>query len=131
MTYDYKQFHQRKLPHRHSPGSTLFVTYRLRNSVPQTEIERWKIERRLLEGECIRLKEKPELARHTRREFHRRWFGQFERMLHEEKGPLWLKDPPIAQIVADSLHHLDGKSYDLHAYCVMANHVHALFTPSE
>jgi REP element-mobilizing transposase RayT len=50
-------------------------------------------------------------------------------MLHEEKGPLWLKDPLIARIVADSLHHLDGKSYDLHAYCVMANHVHTLFTP--
>ena len=129
MAYDYKQFHQRKLPHLHSPGSTLFITYRLRNSVPQTEIERWKKERRLLEDECHRLKEKPDLAQHTRREFHRRWFGQFERMLHEDKGPLWLKDPSIARIVADSLHHLDGKSFDLHAYCVMANHVHTLFTP--
>jgi hypothetical protein len=86
MAYDYKQFHQRKLPHLHSPGSTLFITYRLRNSVPQTEIERWKKERRLLEDECHRLKEKPDLAQHTRREFHRRWFGQFERMLHEDKG---------------------------------------------
>jgi REP element-mobilizing transposase RayT len=129
MAYDYKQFHRRKLPHLHSPGSTLFITYRLRNSVPQTEIERWKTERRLLEDECHRLKEKPDLARHRRREFHRRWFGQFERMLHEEKGPLWLKDPSIAGIVADSLHHLDKKSFDLHAYCVMANHVHTLFTP--
>ena len=58
MAYDYKQFHQRKLPHLHSPGSTLFITYRLRNSVPQTEIERWKKERRLLEDECHRLKRK-------------------------------------------------------------------------
>ena len=129
MTYDYKQFHRRKLPHLHSPGSTLFLTYRLRDSVPRAVLEQWKVEMRLVEDECARLKEKPDQAQHTRREFQRRWFGRIERMLHEEKGPLWLKDPSIARIVADSLHHLDGKSYDLHAYCVMANHVHTLFTP--
>jgi len=128
MTYDYKQFHRRKLPHLHSPGSTLFITYRLRNSIPRVVVERWKVESKLLDEECRRLKD-GNLIEQKKLEFHRRWFGKFERLLHEEKGPLWLKDPSIARIVADSLHHLDGESYDLHAYCIMANHAHTLFTP--
>jgi len=69
------------------------------------------------------------MIEYRRLEFHRRWFGKFEEALHEERGPLWLKDPRVAKVVSDSLHHLDGESYTLHAYCVMANHVHTLFTP--
>lgn len=129
MTYEYKPSYRRKLPHLHSPGSTLFITYRLRNSVPRAVIKHWKAESRLFEIECRRLRGNSELLQHTKRAFHRRWFGKFEQMLHEEKGPVWLKNPSVAQIVADSLHHLNGSSYELHAFCVMANHVHTLFTP--
>jgi REP element-mobilizing transposase RayT len=128
MTYDYRQFYSRKLPHIHSPGSTLFITFRLKNSIPRAVVERWKRESRLLEDECRRIKDAM-LIEHRKLEFHRRWFAKFEQMLHEEKGPLWLKVPAIARIVAEALHHLDGKSYDLHSYCIMANHAHTLFTP--
>lgn len=133
MGFDYKQFYRRKLPHRHSPGSTLFVTYRLHGSIPRVVIEKWKAERRLLEVERIRLKAHDPNWSQTLKEleanFRRRWFGKFEDALHLEKGPLWLKDPAIAEIVANSLHHLNGTHYSLHAFCLMANHAHTLFTP--
>ena len=46
-------------------------------------------------------------------------------------GPLWLKDPRVATAVAEGLVRGDVKlrHYDLHAFVVMANHVHALISP--
>ncbi len=133
MLYDYKQFHRRKLPHRHSPGSTIFVTYRLFGSIPRAVIEKWKEDKRLLNVERLRLKAcNPnwrKILDDLEQDFRRRWFGKFEDALHLERGPLWLKDPGIAAIVANSLHYLDGQSYKLHAFCILCNHVHALFTP--
>ena len=44
-------------------------------------------------------------------------------------GPLFLRQPEIAQLVVDAIHYCDGKQYQLHSYVVMANHVHLLVTP--
>ncbi|HVO99837.1 MAG TPA: transposase [Bryobacteraceae bacterium] len=46
-------------------------------------------------------------------------------------GPLYLKQPGIAQMVADAIRYRDGKVYDLHNFVVMPNHVHMLITPRE
>ena len=46
-----------------------------------------------------------------------------------QSGPVWLKDDRIAKTVAESLRYRDGKVYRLDAYCIMANHVHVVFTP--
>jgi REP element-mobilizing transposase RayT len=46
-----------------------------------------------------------------------------------QSGPFWLKDPLVAALVADSIHHRDGRVYDLDAFCIMSNHVHAVFAP--
>ena len=63
-------------------------------------------------------------------EWKRQWFRKFEDTLdNAQNGPVWLKDERIAKEVADSMHYLDGKVYHLDAYCIMANHVHAVFTP--
>jgi putative transposase len=44
-------------------------------------------------------------------------------------GPLWLKEERIADIVDEALRYRDGKVYRLDAFCVMPNHVHAVFAP--
>jgi REP element-mobilizing transposase RayT len=46
-------------------------------------------------------------------------------------GSLWLKDARVAGCVADTLRfcETEPRLYDLHAYVVMANHVHALISP--
>jgi REP element-mobilizing transposase RayT len=50
---------------------------------------------------------------------------------HPRTGPLYLRQPDIAKMVIDAIHYRekDLKHYDLHAYVVMANHVHLLITP--
>src|SRR5262245_55899719 len=44
-------------------------------------------------------------------------------------GSCFLQDPRIAEVVQNNLLHFDGERYHLHAWCVMPNHVHVLFTP--
>ena len=42
---------------------------------------------------------------------------------------MWLRQAPLARLIADSLHHRDEKVYDLLAYCIMPNHIHIVFGP--
>jgi len=48
-----------------------------------------------------------------------------------DSGPLWLRDPRIAACVVERLRKgaFELHQYDIHAYVVMANHVHVLLTP--
>ena len=66
------------------------------------------------------------------RELARRHFAMLESWLDKATiGPTWLADPTIAGIVAEALHHRDGKKYRLDAYSIMPNHVHSVFAPLE
>lgn len=121
MSYDYREFYRRKLPHLHRPGATLFVTTRLSGSIPQAILRRWRAERAHRDKE--RGPESPI-------EFERRWFGFFEDILDKGAyGPRWLGEDRIAQIVADSLRYRDERVYRLHAYSIMPTHTHIVFTP--
>jgi REP element-mobilizing transposase RayT len=46
-------------------------------------------------------------------------------------GPLHLRRPEIASLTVNAIHYCEEhmKHYQLHAYVVMANHVHLLITP--
>ncbi len=134
--FDYKQFYRRNLPHIQPPGATLFVTFRLDGSLPKFILEQWRIEKRRLEAERLRLEALGIFRDHEDeyeaqvRQFQRRWFAKFEHLLHEEaSGPTWLKQERIARLMAEALHYRDGKVYRLDAYCIMSNHVHAVFAP--
>lgn len=136
--YVYKERTERNLPHRHSPNSSLFVTFRLAGSVPKAVLREYQAKKLWLEEEIKRLNQQrqkqdsPESKEHHDRwlEFHRQWFAKFEEVLHQEQtGPTWLKDKRIAQLVVDSLRHRDGQTFRLDTYCVMSNHVHILLTP--
>lgn len=61
--------------------------------------------------------------------FERSRFAAVENALNKQSGPLWLKQDAVAKVVEESLKHRDNKEYTLDAYCIMANHVHAVFTP--
>ena len=43
-------------------------------------------------------------------------------------GDCWLRNPPITQLVIDALKYFDRERYNLHAWCVMPNHVHVVVT---
>lgn len=58
----------------------------------------------------------------------KRHFARLDEWLdHTTTGPHWLKEERIARIVSDKIHDLDGKNYDLIAYCIMSNHAHLSF----
>jgi putative transposase len=128
-TLTYKLEYKRRLPHIQPPGATLFVTFRLAGSVPAAKL-------RELLAEAERFTQELEQIENTivRRQQHyiaqKRLFGLWDDVLDTaHQGPFWLKEDAIAQLVWNSLHHLDNKRYDLDTFCIMPNHAHALFTP--
>ena len=129
--FEYKQFYKRKLPHRHSPGRTIFVTFRLHGSIPGSVLKMWKAERKALDYTLRKSSSNPDTEyKEKLLLFRRKWFARFEEILHKAaSGPVWLKDPAVAAIVSECLYYLDGRAYRLHAFCIMSNHVHVLFTP--
>ena len=95
------------LPHLYKDGCTYFVTFCLSDAVPA----KLKRRRRLDENQ-----DRPEeLARLS------------EPLV--DRGSMVLKRPELAEIVEDALGHFQGERYGLHAWVVMPNHVHAVFTP--
>lgn len=60
----------------------------------------------------------------------RRHFAVLEKYLDNfTTGPTWLAEPSVADLVAEALHHRDGRVYRLDAFSIMPNHVHSVFTP--
>jgi REP element-mobilizing transposase RayT len=56
--------------------------------------------------------------------------GRFESLLDAGHGEGVLARSEVGAIVEGALLHFDGARYALHAWCVMPNHVHVLFTPA-
>lgn len=136
--FDYRQFYERRRPHIHPPGATLFLTFRLAGSIPRSIVRQYKAKRNWLEAELNRVAASAErtktesqiLKRDRILEFQREWFAKFEDILHRaEHGPLWLAQPAIRELVREKLFMDDGDKYRLDAFSIMANHVHAVFRP--
>lgn len=86
-------------------------------------------ERVAREREIRRLADK-EQQRAQLQVMHKQLFGKRDAVLDKgESGPMWLREPPVAQLVADSLHYSDGERYALDCYTIMGNHVHVVFQP--
>ena len=128
---DFKPFYSKPLPHIQPPGVTLFVTYRLAGSIPQTVIRQLLDEREALERQIARIAD-PAGRQEQLAVAHKRLFAKWDAALDKAKtGPMWLQEEAVALLVADSLHHLDGERYALDCYTIMSNHVHVVFTPLE
>jgi putative transposase len=120
-----EQMHRRALPHWYKPGAAHFVTYRLANTLPVAVI------RNLKERKEHLLKQKTDrtLSEHHQH-VHKQLFAAYDNYLDRVSDVDWLRNPRIAAIVRRNLYYHDGTKYHLHAYCVMPNHVHVLFTPA-
>ncbi|NOH02510.1 MAG: hypothetical protein HND47_11415 [Chloroflexi bacterium] len=118
-------FYRRKLPHWHPEGAMFFITFRLANSLP-TQIIQELEEERERERQKIRVKFSGAMQREELYKLDKKYFGRFDSWLDRcaEESPRWLADEPIARIVVDEIHSLDGKRYRLIAFCIMSNHVH-------
>jgi putative transposase len=100
---DHKGWHSRGyLPHFDSQDVVQFVTFRLADSLPQEAVLN------------LRGAARPESLR--------------EELLDRGWGACWLKSDSVARIVEDAFLFFDGERYRLHAWTIMPNHVHVLFT---
>lgn len=123
-------FHRRNLPHIQPPGATLFLTFRLAGSLPQHVVQALLQEAGQLDETLAAISD-PQVRSELAHREQRRLFGKWDDALAQSThGPTWLKEPAIAQLIADSMHYLGKKRYDLLAYCIMPNHNHMVFTPS-
>jgi len=104
-------FYKRNLPHWHPEGRCIFLTWRLYGSLPVGFLRGLRLNTEVQSSEEFRLAEK-----------------LLDRPI---SGPLWLKIPDVAAAIADVLRRgaSEFQRYDLHAYAVMANHLHVLLTP--
>ncbi|MCI0698229.1 hypothetical protein L0337_40260 [candidate division KSB1 bacterium] len=124
---EYKEFYRRYLPHWQPAGATIFITYRLIDSLPKSVLQKIEAEHQQnlrdaetagkLNSETIWLLNK------------KRIIAVDEALDFEKSGPHWLSDPRVAGLVVRNLYHHAEKLYHLWAYVLMSNHVHALLQP--
>jgi len=114
------------LPHLESLNSTYFLTFRLAGSVPREVIESWKFERKEISKRAKR-QSRPH-SEYEQERLKYLFSARIEKYLDRLHGECWLKNPVIAQMVVDALKYFEGTRYHLHAWCVMPNHLHVVFT---
>lgn len=101
------------LPHCDSSGLFQSVTFRLSDSLPRETLDR-------LDAELAQL---PSAHRDRARR------ARIEAWLDAGSGCCALRHPAFARYVQDAFLHFHGQRYQLHAWCVMPNHVHVLIQP--
>ncbi len=115
------------LPHWTREGAAYAVTFRLGDSLPQAVLKTWLAERQNI----VRTAEhmgRP-LSEQEQQRLQKLHSERVETYLDAGHGECWLRQPAIAQLVADALRHFDGQRYRLHAWCIMPNHVHVIVEP--
>ena len=99
------------LPHFDGGEVSQFITTRLFDSLPQSVLEKWRVELEREEITDVELRKK------------------IEHYLDQNYGECFLKDERVAEIVRENLLFHEGKKYKLYAWVVMPNHIHYLITP--
>jgi len=114
------------LPHWEQQGTTCAVTFRLADSIPQSALSAITEDRRAL---AMRALEGKPLSELELEEWKNLFSEKIQDLLDAGHGACHLARPEIFELVLNALRHFDGDRYDLHACCVMPNHVHVVLTP--
>ena len=93
--------------HRDEAGLTQFVTFRLADSFPDSLRSEW--------GHLLKIED------------NRQRCAELESYLDRGRGECHLRKPEIARLVEEAMRFFHDDRYDLRAWVVMPNHVHALF----
>ena len=120
-----------QLPHWYQSGGTYSITFRLDDSLPQSVLLHYQ----KVKADLVRLKEKALgegndlLINDCNARLNEIYKEHIETALDKGTGECWMKNPEIAEIVANAIKHFAGERYELGAWCVMPNHVHMLIKP--
>jgi len=121
--------YHRHLPHYQPAEATFFVTYRLAGSLPMAVIRRLRQEFQQREAQARVQIRNPQAQQQELANLKKRYFDKFDTCLAQNLNePYWLKQDPIAEIVAGSLQVLAPQYFELWAFWIMPNHVHILIT---
>jgi putative transposase len=101
------------VPHCDAPGLVQSITFRLADALPQSKLAELEQELRITP---------PERVDARRRRMIETW-------LDAGMGCCALRHPALALLVQETLLKWDGERYRLIAWCIMANHMHALIEP--
>lgn len=115
--------HANRLPHWQQENSTYFVTFRLADSLPAGLVAQWGNEREA----WLRWNPRPWSPKQER-EYRERFTAAIERWLDDCHGECLLRQPALARVVADALGFFEGDRHHQHAWAIMPNHVHVLFS---
>jgi len=115
--------YNRRLPHWQQGKATQFVTWRLGDALPQAKLDQWKQKK----DSWVSLHPKP-WDHQTEDEYYMLFEDRLEKYLDSGYGSCLLRNEQPRQIVANALMHFDEKRYNLWAFVIMPNHVHALFS---
>ena len=115
---------RRHLPHWEQDGCTYFITFRLADSLPASELAQWREEL-----EAWHLHHPQPWDFKTFREYELRFRDGPEKWMDQGHGECLLAQPSLRAIVSSSLRHFDGERYVLDSFVVMPNHVHVLVKP--
>lgn len=117
------------LPHWTRNGAIYAVNFRLADSLPKSVLQAWSRDRDAIVDNA-RSQNRP-LSKTELAELDRLHSDRVEKYLDAGHGECFLKLPNIAEVVAGALKHFDNQRYRLLAWCIMPNHVHALFQPMD
>jgi REP element-mobilizing transposase RayT len=108
-------------------GATYFVTFRLGDSLPQSALESFKLERRniLLTAQ----RQSRPLAPTEWERLDELFSERIESQLDNGRGACYLRKPEIAEVIAGALQFFEDQRYRQFAWTVMPNHVHTVFRP--
>ncbi len=152
----FKGWHERGyLPHCDKPGLAQFVTIRLWDSLPASRLGEWEHLLAIAKRSDAPRSNSPGAASRTgarsiapqqsetagagsiaphgaeaeaRAQAAREQRKKLEEYLDRSHGDCFLRDPRIAALMENTLRFHHGQRFDLLAWVVMPNHVHALFT---
>ncbi|MGB8524236.1 MAG: transposase [Candidatus Acidiferrales bacterium] len=114
-----------RVPHWEADLAIYFVTFRLADSLPQSVLRTFEFERRDIVATALAAGR--ELSPSEEKKLETLFSEKIESKLDAGVGRCHMANPAVADAVASTLQHFDMARYDLYAWCVMPNHVHALF----
>jgi REP element-mobilizing transposase RayT len=114
-------------PHKQFSNSIIFITWRLAFTLPKHVLELFEQIKNDKQSNAIN-SEEDRLKQQNEYLYNR--FQEYDLALGSLKTPGFsLNEPAVESIIRSAFHYLDGEKYDLHLYCIMANHIHVVLQP--
>jgi REP element-mobilizing transposase RayT len=120
--------YKRRLPHAYVENNPVFITWRLKFTLPRSLINTLSERKAEFDAKIRSLSE--DYQNMQRAQFNKKQFDIYDDVIGRDPNfPQLLNRSDLASVIMDALRYHDGNKYGLHAFCIMPNHVHTLFTP--